>query len=251
MDLRDRLSLRYLRHMVETPKGRAFILTQLADAESNGESAVFDRILARVADPELQRMVAKHRDDEVRHAHLYRAAAARQGVPLEEPPAHLKLIDRLDRAAGGFLDKPIVDGRDVMEAYVMLQVIEERGITQFKLLEQAFRAVDAATADVIADIARDEERHLRYCVAIARRYAPDEETRLATLARYRALEARCFADNSRALMEHTHKNGHFAAGPLTKLFWRAVQGLGARQGLPYTSFAVADKPASQRLAWAA
>lgn len=251
MDIRDRLSLRYLRHMVKTKKGRAFILTQLADAESNGESAVFDRILARVADADLQKMVVKHRDDEVRHAQLYRAAAERQGVPLEEPPAHLKLIDRLDRAAGGFFDKPIVDGRDVMEAYVMLQVIEERGITQFKLLEQAFRAVDRQTADVIAEIARDEERHLRYCVAIARRYAPDEETRLATLTRYRALEAKCFADNSRALMEHTHAHGHFAAGPLVKLFWRAVQGVGSRQGLPYTSFAAGTNAGPLRSAWAA
>ena len=32
----------------------------------------------------------------------------------------------------------------------------------------------------------------------ARRYAPDETTRLATLKKYRDIEAQCFADNSQA-----------------------------------------------------
>jgi len=37
MNLREELSLRYLRLMIGTVEGRAFVLRQLADAESNGE----------------------------------------------------------------------------------------------------------------------------------------------------------------------------------------------------------------------
>jgi hypothetical protein len=175
----------------------------------------------------------------VRHARLYRDAAERQGVPLKPVPSELKLIDRLDRAVGGFLDAPIESDADVMEAYVLLQVIEERGITQFKLLEQAFRPVDAESADVIAEIARDEERHLLYCQAISKRYAPDEETRLAALERLRDLEAQCFADQSAAMTSYVFDRGLFSGGPVARWFFSTLQGLGQRQGLPYTTYAEA------------
>ena len=46
-NLRDGLQLRYLRRMVKTPAGRAFLLNQLADAESNGENQVFERPSSR------------------------------------------------------------------------------------------------------------------------------------------------------------------------------------------------------------
>jgi rubrerythrin len=240
MDIRERLTLRYLSHMVNSARGRAFILNQLADAEANGETQVFERVLKHVDDPALQKMIVRHQADEIRHAKLYREAAERQGVPIPPAPDHLKLIDRLDRAVGGFLSKPIDGSKGVMEAYVMLQVIEERGITQFKLLQQAFRDADPETADMIAVIAADEERHLRYCLAISKRYAPDEATRLATLKKYRDLEAQCFSDNGEAIMQHTFEKGYFSGGPVVRWFWKQVRGLGARTGeLPYTSYAVA------------
>lgn len=242
-NVRDGLQLRYLRRMVKTPAGRAFLLNQLADAESNGENQVFEAVLSNVDDPALQKMIEKHRADEVRHAQLYHEAAVRQGVPLEPVPPHLKLIDRLDRAVGGFLTQPITDARGVMEAYVMLQVIEERATSQFTLLERAFREVDPQTADVVASICADEERHLLYCHAISKRYAPDEATRLETLHRYRELEARCFAENSEALMQHTQARGYFSGGPLVKWFWRNLQALGRRQGLPYTAYFAAAQAA--------
>jgi rubrerythrin len=238
MTIRDRLAKAYMRRIVATPGGRAFILTSLADAEANGESKIFDAVLSQVDDPALRRMVKKHQEDEVRHAALYRAAAEKVGVPLEPIPANLKLLDRLDAAVGGFLSKPISDALGVMEAYVMLQVIEERGITQFRILESLFREHDVETAEMIGQIAGDEERHLRYCLAISKRYAPNEEIRLATLAKYRELEARCFAENGEAMMAHTFGKGLFDGGPVVKWFWKTVQGYGTRSGsLPYTDYA--------------
>ncbi len=237
MNLRDELSLRYLRLMLQSVEGRAFVLRQLADAESNGESKVFDQVLSHVDDPELQKMIQKHKADEIRHAELYTAAAVKTGVPMQPVPDQLKLIDRLDRAMGGFLDKPIVDKQGVMEAYLVLQVVEERGITQFRLLERGFREVDAEVADLIASIARDEERHLCYCLAISRRYAPDEATLRSSLRRIRNLEARAFAENSQALMEYAMGHQLFNGGPLARLFFQTVQKLARRSGqLPYTSY---------------
>ncbi len=240
MNLRERLSLRFIDRVITSPEGRAHLLNQCADAEGNGENGFFEHILAHVDDPALHKMIAKHRDDELRHEQLFLAARDKTGIDPGPVPNELKLIDRLDRAVGGFFSRPIRDRRDLMQAYLMLQVIEERALTQFALFELAFRGVDAETADVIEEIARDEDRHLKYCHAIARRYAPDERTHLNTLRELRQLEARCFAENGRANMEHLFDRGWVAVNPVEKWFWKAVNGLSARTEPPLTEFAYAE-----------
>jgi rubrerythrin len=240
MNLRERLSLRFIDRVITSDEGRAHLLNQCADAEGNGENGFFEHILAHVDDPALQKMIGKHRDDELRHEQLFLAARDKTGIDPGPVPADLKLIDRLDRAVGGFFAQPVRDRRDVMQAYLMLQVIEERALTQFALFERAFRGIDDETADMIDGIARDEERHLKYCHAIARRYAPDAATQQATLDELRQLEARCFAENGRANMQHLFDRGHVAVNPVEKLFWQAVNGLSARAEPPLTEFAYAE-----------
>ena len=237
MNLRERLSLRFIDRVITSPEGRTHLLNQCADAEGNGENGFFEHILAHVDDPALERMITKHRDDEIRHEQLFLAARDKTGIDVGPVPGELKLIDRLDRAVGGFFAQPIRDRRDIMQAYLMLQVIEERALTQFALFELAFRGVDDANADVIAEIANDEERHLKYCHAIARRYAPSERVQSETLRELRQLEARCFADNGRANMQHLFDRGYVAVGPVEKFFWQAVNGLSARSEPPLTQFA--------------
>jgi rubrerythrin len=237
MDLREWLTLRFTRRLLSTPEGRAHVLNQIADAESNGENQVFEHVLAHVDDPQLRKMIEKHQADEIRHEQLFRVCVERTGVNPGPVPPHLKLIDRLDRAVGGFFAVPIDGPRGVMEAYVMLQVVEERAVSQFKIFEEAFREIDPETADVFVAVAKDEERHLKYCHAISKRYAPDEATRLATLEKYRQLEAKAFQDNSQANMDHTFTRGYFRGGPVVKGFWKTLTGWQSRSGrLPYTPF---------------
>ena len=237
MNVRDRMMLRYLDRLLGSAAGRAHLLNQGADAEANGENQVFEHVLSHVDDPQLRKLVEKHQADEIRHEQLFRACLARTGESPGPVPSHLKLIDRLNDAVGGYLSKPIVDGRGVMEAYVMLQVIEERAVTQFALFEAAFRPVDAATADVFAEVARDEARHLKYCQAISRRYAPGDATLAAVLTHYRDVEARCFAENSDANMDHVFSHGLFQASRVEKSLWRALQWWSARSSaLPVTAF---------------
>lgn len=214
-----KLQRRYLSRLIAHPKGRAHLLTQLADAEDSGEGAFFDRLLAKVDDPQLQKMIRRHAEDETRHARMFRECAERHGVAADPIPDDLRLIDRLDAATGRLFDRGIQSRTDVMEAYLLLQVIEERAITQFELFEEVFRRVDPATADVLAEIARDEERHLKYCHAIARRYAPDAATLDETLARFRRLEARAFAENSRANMRWLMARRYVALGRVERVFW--------------------------------
>lgn len=237
MDLAHFLTRRYMQMLFATPRGRAHLLTQVSDAESNGESTLFDRAIDKVDDPELAKMVAKHRDDETRHAALFRARAEAQGVPVREAPAHLRIIDRLDRALGGFFDRPMRDRRDVMDAYLLLQVIEERAVTMFPIFEEAFATIDPETAHVFGLVSRDEERHLRYCHAIAKRYAPSPAVLASTLAEFRALETECFMENGRANMDYTRDQGLLEHAPVGALTFRAITGvtraMGVQQRTPY------------------
>lgn len=237
--LRDRLTLRFTDRVITGARGRAHLLNQCADAEANGENGFFEHMLAFVDDPMLRVLIGKHRADELRHEQLFLAARDRTGVDPGAVPDECKLIDRLDVAVGGFFAQPIRDARGIMDAYLLLQVIEERALTQFSLFEAAFREVDPETAEAIHVIARDEGRHLKYCHAIARRYAPDESVQRETLREFREIEARCFAENGRANMDWLLDHDLLSANPVEKLFWRAVNGLGSVAAAPLTSYAEA------------
>src|SRR5450432_3421951 len=104
------IQLAFTRRLCSTPEGRAHVLAQVADAESSGEGQIFDRALARVDDPELQKLIQKHRADEVRHEELLRERLARTGINVSTPP-ELRIIDRLDHEVGGLLERPITSGR--------------------------------------------------------------------------------------------------------------------------------------------
>jgi len=233
--LLEKLQLRYLDRLLASPRGRAHLLSQLADAEANGEGGVFDRLLARVDDPELRQMISRHAADEVEHARLFRACIPRTGITPPPVPDHLKMIDRLDAATFHLFDRGIQNDGDVMKAYVLLQVVEERALEQFAVFEDVMRKYDAETADVIERIARDEERHLRYCKAISKRYAPDAATLARTLQHYREVEARVFADNGRANMQWTLDHDYLAIGRVERLFWRAIARLNERNQRPKTT----------------
>jgi len=241
--LRSRMNLAFTRRLVRSPEGRAHLLSQLAEAESSGEARIFDQALARVDDPELARMIEKHRADELRHEALFRDRLARTGATAEVP-RELRLIDRIDAALGGFLARPIASAHGVMEAYVLLQVVEERAVTQMPLLAQALREVDPGSAATLDAVLADEERHLKYCRAISRRYAAGEEELAAALAGFREVEARAFRENQIANGAWVIDHGLMGRGA-GSLPWRLL--LAAARSLPdlpLTPFAAGPRVAT-------
>jgi rubrerythrin len=227
--IQESLARHFLDRLLETRGGRAWVLWQASAAESDDEGRFFQLLLSRVADPELHRLVGRHQADEDRHARLYAECAERTGGPRPVIPPELKLVERLDRALGGFFDGFAADRRSVMEAYLLLQVLEERAVTQFAALEPAFRRRDPRTADVIREVAEDEERHLKYCRAISRRYAPDAAAHAAALRRFRDVESRVFAEHSRALMRCALDRGLVAGPRAERWLWRGMLALGERR----------------------
>src|SRR5581483_6787626 len=133
MTLTDALTLMFMKDLFSTPKGRVHFLTQVADAENNDEGAIFEALKRRADDPQLQRLVQRHAADEERHARILLERADAQGVPRPVIPENLKLLHRLDEALGGFFKKPLETNEDVMRMYLLLQVIEERAVTQFAM----------------------------------------------------------------------------------------------------------------------
>jgi rubrerythrin len=223
MTLLKRLNLLYMRKLFATPEGRAHVLAQAADSEASGEAAIFDQTLAKVDDPELARLIRKHRDDELRHEKLFRERLAAQNAPYQLPE-ELRLVARIDREAGGILDRPITDARGVLGAYALLQSLEERAVSSFALFIAAMEEPDPQTARVFAEVLEDEKRHLKYCIAVSRRYAKSEEERLEGLERMRAIEARAFHGNQMANMRFTLARG-WIGGPLETALWRVVRAL--------------------------
>jgi rubrerythrin len=216
----------YLKRLLRAPRGRAFILSFMAYAEEADEKGVFDALLERVDDPELRKLVRIHRDDEVRHAEMLRGCLARLGAAPEPIPPELHIVDRIDRHTGRRAEA-FVDGKtSVMEAYLVLQVIEERGVRQFPRIASAMRPFDAESAKVIDRITEDEERHVRYAKAISRRYAPSEEALESTLVRFREGEALAFAEHSRALLAYATKERVLVASRAERTFWLALAELG-------------------------
>src|SRR3954452_9116550 len=115
-------------------------------------------------------MIVRHRDDEIRHGQLFRDCVRRTNVDPGPVPADVKILDRLSAKLGGFFEQPITDGRGVMQAYLVLQVIEERACEQFAMYIRVFSKCDPETPAVFEAIANDEARHLKYCHAISKHY---------------------------------------------------------------------------------
>lgn len=216
------LDRRFLDRLVATPRGRAFLLDFMADAEESDEAGIFDRLLARVDDEALHKLVRIHRDDETRHAQMLRDCVARTGVVPDPLPLELRIVDRIDRELGGFAARFTADQHGVMEAYVLLQVIEERAVRQFPAIEQALRRVDPTTADVVARVIADERRHVGYARAISLRYAPDAATLARTVAAFRAAETRAFEAHGDDVLRVVLERDLLAVGSLERWMWKAL-----------------------------
>jgi len=215
-----------LSRLLASPRGRAFMLGFMADAEESDEAGVFDNLLSRIDDPELGKLVRRHRDDETRHAELFHACVRRTGSAPPPLPPELRYIDRLDRHLDGFTASFVAGRAGVMEAYLMLQVIEERGVERFAQIGRALAPFDPESASVIEGVVRDEQRHVRYARAISKRYAPDEETLARTLARCRAAESRAFDEHGWALLRHFLAEDLLEVGSVERAFLRGLSVLG-------------------------
>src|SRR4051812_19354298 len=186
----DRVGILFMRRLVATGAGRAHLLTLVADSERNDEGRIFTALERYADEPWLARVVRRHSEDEARHAALLEARIVANGAGRPKLPERLDLLRQLDRALDGVMSRPISSREDVMRAYLLLQVVEERAVSQLPLFIEAFAEVDPETSATFAVLLRDEQRHLGYCHAVARRCAPSLAVHDQTLKHLREVEAR-------------------------------------------------------------
>jgi rubrerythrin len=218
--------------MYQQAGAKAYVLSAYADAEGSGEGQVFDRALSRASDPELARMIRKHQDDELRHERMFEDRRKALGLPRMVVPAHLKTVDRLSAEAGGILDQPMDNDGAVAQAYALLYLVEERAYSEFGLAQAAFAETgDPQTAAMLGEIARDEERHLRYCLAVGRRYAGSAAAFRARVEALRPLEGRVYAAQSRGTVEHLLARGDLVLPRWMRLWLRPTMALAKAAGL--------------------
>lgn len=203
-----RIATRFLERLLTTPAGRAHMLNISVAAEEGDETGVFDQLIDTITEPELRRTMTQHRDDEVRHAGLFRACLERNGFAEQLPPADILVVQQVAEHSDGdgSTDRHWDDG-DVVSALALLLAIEERGVQQFPRIADAFEPHDPDTADVYRAVARDERRHVRYCHRIGQRYAVDEASWDAAVAAARVIEAQAFLHVGAANLTYCAEQG--------------------------------------------
>ncbi|GEM_PF-2275134 len=210
------------------PMAKAYILSAYADAESGGEARFFELVGDYIQDPRLQRLVRLHEADEERHAAAFSAAREALDLPVLPVPSRLRTIERLSERAGHLLERPPQTDSDVVQAYQLLYVVEERALSDFgRAITALERTGDHRTADVLRGIAADEKRHLSYCRSIGRHYAAEGDFD-SGLDRFRTLEAQLYRDQAQGTMDHMLRLGLVHLHGLKGWVVRAVLALGGR-----------------------
>ena len=224
------LTRRFMASVVRDDEALRFFLNNASDAESNGEGAIFERVKPFL-EPKLQKLVDTHAADEVRHAKLLADELARLGGTLTVPAEELRVVERAGRVAGDLWNKPVEGPRDVARAYLLLYAIERRAIERFTLMEEALRGAGRTqTADLFASIAKDEARHLRYCVVVSRAMLPDEKEWDALRDEMVEAEAQAFTTNSQLFMNALIDGVFTTMGFWRRMFWKDVVALNAWMG---------------------
>ena len=185
------LGQEFLDQLMTTDAGRQHMLSTSVEAEEGDEVDRFGQLARFVEDPKLRRVVERHRDDEVRHAGLFRGCLKRLGLTQSPIPDELKIIRQVGEATG-HADRAVETAEDVVATYALLLAIERRGVEQFPRIAQAFRPTDPETADVYLRVARDEQGHVRYCENLGRHFATSDEAWEQAVTEAAALEQDAF-----------------------------------------------------------
>ncbi|HUA32300.1 MAG TPA: ferritin-like domain-containing protein [Candidatus Binataceae bacterium] len=176
--------------MVQDP--RILVYSFYRDAELRGARLLL-ALTRLMHDPDAQAKLTRHLADETRHALLWSERIAQLGgTPIE-------VADGYQRRLHAKIGVPT----DLVEIFALTLITEERAQSRY-LAHAAMKDVDPVTAELLADVARDEEWHLQWITAKLNQLATqrDDNARLArTLERYRTLEREVYSE----IEEHEHE----------------------------------------------
>lgn len=173
--------------LAQTPGGQQLLLNMAIAGEEDEESLIYNQVNQHIDDTELKSLSSRHHDDEMRHAKMFRACLDRLGLDYTELPAELRILRGIHRTGQYF--NGVQSDEDIVSAYAMLYVIEQRGVEDYTLTANAFDVADPQTAAVYRSVIGDELHHLKVCTAIGTRYAGSEAAWQQAVAKAQQLEA--------------------------------------------------------------
>jgi rubrerythrin len=231
MRLETAIRIRFFRRLLATRAGRAYMLNLIVAGEESDQCGVFDRLAALADDEAGRRTAIRHKHDEQRHAAMYRECLARAGGQPRPVANRLMLLRQMeqktDETFAASLCRGNVEGvktrQDLMNLYAMMLASEERALQQFPALAALFRAAgDLETADVFDRVTHDERRHIRYCQAMGRRYAPDAAIWQQAVARFRRIEDEAYREIGFAIIADALAEGVLRLGAPGRLLGRML-----------------------------
>jgi len=217
----SKLTNRYLRLIVNDNDALRFLLKLSADAESNGEGLVFERVRDFVPD-EYKEKVDRHASDEIRHEQIFSDAYKSINSNIdEEIPQDLRLIDRVSTATGNILSREVHSISDVGVAYLFLLAIERRAYEQIGLIEEALQAKYPDIANIVTTIREDEFGHIKFCKKISQIAIPNDDIRQVLEDEIAKSEAEAFREQKHAFVAYAERFLATMSFP-EKLFWRMM-----------------------------
>jgi hypothetical protein len=229
MNIHHQMHRWFLRELLSTARGRAFVLTQASELAAAATRRILVPPPTGAWDAPLDTMIARHRSDELRHAALCGECAARQGAPPLEIPSALRHLDAIEPR----LDA--VPGRDETPVgrLLVVQVLEERAIQDLRALASALRPFDPRSAGIMVEIAATERRHLREYEAAVRASVPARDVTARLLSELRRAEALAYREHTRACVDYLVAHG-FVGSRTKQLLWRGVGAAAVLVDLPWT-----------------
>jgi rubrerythrin len=202
----DAWSTAFSAEVARIPEGRQHILSLSVEAEEGDEGGVFDQLLGFIDDPKLHRIAERHRDDETRHARLFRDCLSRLGLEKQPVPEDLRIIRNIAKATGTS-DWAIHNHDEAVFAYALLLATERRGVERFPLIAAAFEPFDSQTAQVYLRVTADERGHVRYCQRVGRHLSPSDDYWEAATKVAEDLESAAFAEVSAKNLSYCQAHG--------------------------------------------
>ena len=234
---------RFTRKLADDPAALAVLFRSLRDAESDGESVIFDMALPRVP-AKLVHIVRTHAADEERHEGMMEEILERLGHRGDSDGGHASAVPYIDEAAGTILTAAAESDLELGRAYLLVYALERRLSAQLSQLARGIEHKRPEIAAMVREVAEDEKKHIGWCGVVSYHLIGDADVWEAERQAMIELETRTYprllAQNLNAMLDEGLTNMSRAE----RFFWRGAAwfaGRLPRQPVPDPDGAIASR----------
>lgn len=215
------INRRFTTKLAEDPAALAVLFRSLRDAESDGESVIFDMALPRVP-RKLEHLVRTHANDEERHEAMMSEVLEMLGCDADSDGDHVSAVPYIDEAAGTILTAAAESDVDLGRAYLLVYALERRLSAQLSQLAAGIEHARPEIAAMVREVAADEMKHIGWCGVVSHHLIGDtarwEAERDAMIELESRTYPRLMAQNLNAMLDEGLTN----MSTVERAFWRCA-----------------------------